>query len=68
MGHNRSGVTRKNRLKRRKKEMNRLVAKAAHEESSGGVVASVKSMAKTAAHAVTDAVKAATDKVKKAIS
>ncbi len=36
MGYNRSGTVRKNRLKRRKKEMERLAAKASRPDPTKG--------------------------------
>ena len=60
MGHNRAGVRQRARLRRRKREGERLAKKAAEPQ---GVVAKVKKVAKQAAEKVTEVVKAAAEKV-----
>ncbi len=66
MGYNRSGERRKQRLKRQKREFERILAKheaAAAAESHGGAVAKVKEAVKGAAAKVGEAVKAVAHKV-----
>lgn len=65
MGYNRSGTRRTARLKRHKREMERLARKAAAEEAgqNEGIVAKVKHLAHDAAAKVADVAKAAVEKV-----
>ncbi len=64
MGYNRSGTRRKQRLKRCKREHERLAAKAAHAGEGGGLVDKVVSAAKGVAGAVKGAVGAVVDAVR----
>jgi hypothetical protein len=64
MGYNRSGTRRTARLKRHKREMARLAAKAEAEAGQKeGIVAKVKHLAHDAAAKVADVAKAAVEKV-----
>ena len=60
MGHNRAGVRQRARLRRHKRETQRLARKGA---AATGVVATVKKVARQAAAKVTEVVKAAAEKV-----
>ena len=64
MGYNRSGTRRTARMKRHKREMERLAAKAGAEgEPKEGLVAKVKHLAHDAAAKVGEVAKAAVEKV-----
>jgi hypothetical protein len=64
MGYNRSGTRRTARLKRHKREMERLARKAEAEGGEKeGIVAKVKHLAHDAAAKVADVAKAAVEKV-----
>jgi hypothetical protein len=67
MGYNRSGTRRTARLKRHKREMQRLAAKAEAQQAEGGqkegLVAKVKHLAHDAAVKVGAVAKAAVEKV-----
>ena len=62
MGYNRSGTRRTARLKRHKREIERLAAKAEAGQQEG-IVAKVKHLAHDAAAKVADVAKAAVEKV-----